>query len=303
MLNEFVFAFGITGPILILLLLGWGIKRIGLVDSHFISQANALVFNVALPTVLFLALSGNSISDAMDPTLILVGLGGTLALVAILIGVAKWIPKDQRGVFVQGSYRGNLAILGIALAVATYGDEVLPIIGLYIAVVTTAYNVLAVWVLNASGMLKQIIKNPILIGILLGMLASIIELPIPSLVINTGEYISGLTLPLALICIGATLEFKSLLSHGRSIALASFFKLIFSPLLLVGFGLWFELGPSQLGVLFFMAASPTATASYIMARQMTQHGALAAEIVAVTTALGVVSYTVGIALLRSAGLI
>ena len=303
MFNDFIFAVGITGPILLLLLLGWGVRRIGLIDTHFISQANALVFNIAMPAVLFLALSKHSLSDSMDPTLILVGVGGTLALVAVAIGVAHWIPREQRGVFVQGSYRGNLAILGIALSVATYGESILAIIGMYLAVVTTAYNILAIWVLNATGMFKQVVKNPILIGIVLGMIASAIELPIPNLILNTGEYISGLTLPLALLCIGATLEFKSLLNHGKSIALASFFKLILSPLLLVGLGLWFELGPSQLGVLYFMAASPTATASYIMARQMTKHGALAAEIVAVTTALGVVSYTFGITLLRSAGLV
>lgn len=303
MLNDFIFASGITGPILLLLLLGWGVKRIGLIDNHFISQANALVFNIAMPAVLFLALSKHSLSESMDPKLILVGVGGTLALVAFVIGAAQWIPKEQRGVFVQGSYRGNLAILGIALSVATYGESILAIIGMYLAVVTTAYNVLAIWVLNATGMFRQVVKNPILIGIVLGMLASAIDLPIPQLVINTGEYISGLTLPLALLCIGATLEFSSLRSHGTSIGLASFFKLIVSPALLVGLGLWFGLEPNQLGVLYFMAASPTATASYIMARQMTQHGALAAEIVAVTTALGVVSYTFGIAILKSAGLV
>lgn len=299
MIEQFSFAFGITGPILLLLLLGWAIRQLTLVDHHFVTQANALVFNVAMPAILFFALSRQSLTETIDLPLILVGLGGTLLLVAILLLVGQLVPKDQRGVFVQGSYRGNLAILGIALAVATYGQSVLPLIALYIAVVTTAYNVVAIWLLNASDVGKRILKNPILIGIVAGVAASAIELDIPDIFVATGEYISGLALPLALLCIGATLEFKSLFSHGRSISLAVFFKLIFSPLLLVGLGMLFELGTLQLGVLYFMAASPTATASYIMARQMTQHGALAAEIVAVTTALGVITYTFGIAMLSS----
>ena len=90
-----------------------------------------------------------------------------------------------------------------------------------------------------------------------------------------------------MICIGATLDFSSLFGNSRAILLAVFFKLIVSPLLLVGLGIAFGLGDIQIGILFFLAASPTATASYIMARQMTAHGALAGEIVAVTTALGV----------------
>lgn len=303
MLEQFNFAFGITGPILLLLLLGWAVRQLNLVDHHFVTQANAFVFNVAMPAILFFALSRQSLTETIDLPLILVGLGGTLLLVAILLLVGQLVPKDQRGVFVQGSYRGNLAILGIALAVATYGERVLPLVALYIAVVTTAYNLVAIWLLNASDVGKRIVKNPILIGIVAGVAASAIELEIPELFVNTGNYISGLALPLALLCIGATLEFKSLLGHGRSIALAAFFKLIFSPLLLVGLGILFNVGNLQLGILFFMAASPTATASYIMARQMTQHGALAAEIVAVTTTLGVLSYTIGIAMLSSLGFV
>ena len=303
MLEQFNFAFGITGPILLLLLLGWAVRQLNLVDHHFVTQANAFVFNVAMPAILFFALSRQSLTETIDLPLILVGLGGTLLLVAILLLVGQLVPKDQRGVFVQGSYRGNLAILGIALAVATYGERVLPLVALYIAVVTTAYNLVAIWLLNASDVGKRIVKNPILIGIVAGVAASAVELEIPELFVNTGNYISGLALPLALLCIGATLEFKSLLGHGRSIALAAFFKLIFSPLLLVGLGILFNVGNLQLGILFFMAASPTATASYIMARQMTQHGALAAEIVAVTTTLGVLSYTIGIAMLSSLGFV
>lgn len=303
MLDQFLFAFAITGPILLLLMLGWGVRKSRLVDEHFVAQANKLVFNVALPVMLFFAISERSLNETIDLSLTLVGLFGTLALVGLLLIVGRLVPADQRGVFVQGSYRGNLAILGVALTVATYGEEALSVAAVYIAVVTTAYNILAVWVLNSQGVLRQLIRNPILIGIASGAAVSALGIPVPMLFRDTADYIGGMTLPLALICIGATLEFGSLLSHGRSISLAVLFKLVVSPLLLVSLGLAFGLHSDQLGILFFMAASPTATASYIMARQMTSHGALAAEIVAVTTALGVLSNTVGIAVLNAYGLV
>ena len=303
MLSQLNFAFGITGPILLILFIGWAIRQLKWVDQAFIEQANTVVFNIAMPVMLFFAISSGSFKEVVDLTLTLVGALGTLVLIALLLLVGKLLPKDQRGVFVQGSYRGNLAILGLALCVATYGDDILPIVALYIGVVTTVYNVLAVYVLNSTGAFTKVLKNPILIGIVTGALASLINLPVPVFIESTGDYLAQLTLPLALLCIGATLDFRSLKAHGRSISLAVFFKLLASPMLLVGMGVVAGLDAQAVGVLFFMSASPTATASYIMARQMTSHGALAAEIVAVTTVLGVVTYTIGLAILRSSGFV
>lgn len=303
MIDELAFAFGITGPVLVLLILGRSLHAIELVDDHFVAKANALVFNVALPALLFFSIAGSSFGDAFDPTLTLVGLAGTLLLIGLLLLVGRLLPADQRGVFVQGSYRGNLAILGVALAVATYGERVLPLVALYIAVVTTVYNVVAVWLLESSGALRQIARNPILLGIGAGFLVSLAGLPVPRFLERTGDYLAAMALPIALLCIGANLDHRSVREHGTTIALATFFKLVASPLLLVGLGLAAGLEGERLGVLFFLAASPTASASYIMARQMTAHGALAAEIIAVTTALGVIAYTVGLALLRGAGLV
>lgn len=299
MLSQLQFAFGITGPILLLLIIGWSVRTLGWVNDTFVSQANTVVFNIAMPVMLFFAISSSSFDQALNLALTLVGAVGTLAFVCLLLIVGRVLPLDQRGVFIQGSYRGNLAILGVALCVATYGDSVLPMVALYIGVVTTVYNVLAIWVLNSSGALTRIAKNPILIGIVTGAIASLVQLPIPVFIESTGQYLAQMTLPLALLCIGATLEFSSLRTHGKSISLAVFFKLLVSPILLVGAGYMAGLSHTELGVLFFMSASPTATASYIMAKQMTSHGALAAEIVAVTTALGVLTYTLGLALLRS----
>ena len=303
MIANLQFAFNITGPVLLLLLLGWSIRQIGWLQEAFIAQANTLVFNITLPVMLFFAISSGTFNESLNIELTLVGSIGTLMLIGILLLVGKVLPADQRGVFVQGSYRGNLAILGVALCVATYGESVLPMVALYIGVVTTLYNVLAVWVLNSTGAFSKIVKNPILIGIVSGALASLVSLPVPEFLETSGQYLAQMTLPLALLCIGATLDFRSLRTHGKSITLAVVFKLLASPIILVGLGVLFNLDGQALGILFFMSASPTATASYIMARQMTAHGALAAEIVATTTALGVLSYTVGLMILKTYGLL
>lgn len=299
--EQLSFAFGITGPVLLLLGLGAVVRRVGLIGTDFIRQANALVYTVALPVMLYFAIATRPITAAFDPVMSVIGVGGTLLIVVMALAVGQLLPKDQRGVFVQGSYRGNLAVLGIALALATYGEESLPLMAVYIAIVTTVYNLVAIWLLDSTGALGQIIRNPILIGIVGGVAGSLLNVPAPAVLVTTGEYLTSLTLPLALLCIGASLELKSLSEHRRSLALAAVFKLIISPILLVGLGLAVGLRDERIGILFFLAASPTATASYVIASRLTNHGKLAAEIIAVTSALGVASFTVGLALLRTFG--
>lgn len=302
LLADFSFAFGITGPILLLLMLGAGVRRVQLIDDEFIRQANGLVYNLALPIMLYFAIATRPISQAFDPLLCFVGVVGTLLLIVLARLVGRVLPEDQRGVFVQGSYRGNLAILGIALALATYGEDVLPLVAVYIALVTTVYNVVAVWLLDSSGAWRKIASNPILLGIVAGTTASLLNLPSPPVLERTGAYLSALTLPVALLCIGASLQLSSLSQHWRSLALASLLKLVISPVLLLGMGYAMGIRDERIGVLFFLAASPTATASYVIAAKLTKHGQLAGEIIAVTTALGVLSFTIGLTLLRAAGL-
>jgi predicted permease len=301
MIDQLGFAFGITGPVLLLLALGALVRRAGLIDQEFIRQANALVYTVALPVMLYFAIATRPITDAFDPLMSAIGVGGTLIIIAMALLVGRLLPEDQRGVFVQGSYRGNLAILGIALALATYGTDSLPMIAVYIAIVTTVYNLVAIWLLDSSGALGQIIRNPILIGIAAGSIGSLLSLPAPTILVGTADYLTALVLPVALICIGASLELKSLSEHRLSLALASIFKLIISPILLVGLGLAAGLRDERIGILFCLAASPTATASYVIASRLTRHGKLAAEIIAVTALFGVFTYTAGLALLRAYG--
>ena len=191
----------------------------------------------------------------------------------------------------------------MALTIATYGEAYLAVVGVYVAFVTTVYNVVAVWLLKSQGALLNILRNPIILGIVAGAVVSALELHVPQVLSSTGRYLSNMTLPVALICIGASVQLGSLRSHAKLVALAVSVKLILSPIVLLGIGFLLGVDREYFGILFFMAASPTASASYIMARQMTQHGPLAAEIVAVTTVFGVISFTVGIVILHAMNLV
>ncbi len=298
MLQELQFAFGVTGPILLLLLLGFTLKRTKAIDEVFVKQANGLIFNIALPVLLFFAISSKDITESFDLLFVASGVLGTLLLVVFLVLFSKRVPTQKRGVFIQGAYRGNKAIVAVALSVAAYGEAILPSLAVYIAVVTTIYNLVAVWVLNSTGALKRIITNPIIIGIILGSLASLTKIQIPAVAISTGAYISAMTLPIALICVGANIKLSSLRTNSSLVSIATLIKLVLSPLLIVSIGWLLGVRGDYLVILFFMSAAPTASASYVMAQEMTNSGELAAEIIAMTTAVSVLSITIGMAAVR-----
>jgi len=302
MIDELVFAIGVTGPILCVLLLGAVLRRVGLMEPCFTQQATRLVFNVAMPVMLFMALARSEFTTALDIRMTLVGLTGTAIVIGLALFASHRYSPEVRGVFVQGAYRGNLNVVSVALALAAYGESVLPVMAVYLAFVTTLYNIAAVWLLNAGGALRRIATNPIILGIAAGSVFSLSGLELPQIAATTGGYIANMTLPLALLCIGASMEWRSLKSSAELVGIATIIKLVVSPCLLLALAVMAGVHEDRLGILFLLSASPTASASYIMARQMTTHGTLAASIVASTTAFAAITITFGIALLRWHGL-
>lgn len=300
--QDFLFALNITGPILIILILGHVLRRTGLIDPHFIASGNKLVYNLSLPSLLFFSTVNSPLGESLDTDLVVFGSIATVLGVIVLSVVAHLLVSPEfRGVFIQGAFRSNMGIVGIAFAVNAFGPGILAKSSIYLALLTIVYNLLAVWVLrnDKQSILGLFLKNPLIVAVVLGVLVSEAGLRIPALVQTTGTHLSALTLPLALLCIGGSLRRSSFRNNHRSVVWACVFKLIIIPSAATLGALWYGFRGEDLGVLFLMMASPTAAASYVMARQMTAHGDLAAEIIAVTTAACGITVTIGLLFLKS----
>lgn len=210
---------------------------------------------------------------------------------------ALWVSHGDRGVVVQGAFRSNLGIIGIALCAKAFGHSGLTIGAILLAVVTPIYNILSVYGLNRSiqpdksinwgKTLKDIVKNPLIIAIILGFLCNWVDLKLPKVMYDAGQYLARMTLPLALIAIGGSVSFRELQSTSTLSFYAVFAKLVLVPLL-VGIGAYF-LGfrGIEIGCIMLMFASPTAAASFVMVRSMGGNHLLASNIIAVSTFLSV----------------
>ncbi|AWI78894.1 MAG: transporter [Betaproteobacteria bacterium HGW-Betaproteobacteria-13] len=302
------FSFSVTGPIFIILGLGIWLRRTGMLNDGFIEGGSRIVFSIGLPAVLFLSISKTEFGEATNLALIAFGLIGTFLVFLLLEWVAaRWVePAEDRGVVVQGGFRSNMGIIGLAYCVNAYGDAGLVAAALYLGLVTILFNVLAVVTLSRSlhrrqgtgRMVKGIVTNPLIIGIVLALPVSWLQIPLPKVAVQSAQYFADLTLPLALLCTGATLNFRSLRLEMSNTLLAASSKLVLVPLLFALGGIVAGFRGVDLGVLLLMSSAPTAAASYVMVRAMGGNSVLAANIIALTTLGSILCTSIGIVVLK-----
>ena len=311
-LDSLSFSFTVTAPIFIVLFLGLYLKHRNFINDEFIDISSKIMFNIALPCLLFFTIVKTPLSEINNIPLIAYGLASTLIIYLSLEWWAKRLePISDRGVFVQGSFRGNLGFIGLAYCVNAYGDEGLVAASLYIGFLTAMYNILAVFTLNRSmskefspqKISKMLITNPLIMAILLAVLFSSLRIPVPEFAEKAGGYLGNLALPLALLCTGGALNFNELKTNPRKTIYATFCKLILIPLLMILGGFAIGLRGIDLGVLLFMSSAPTATASFVMVKAMGGNYKLAANIIALTTLGSLFTVSVAIVFLRSVHLI
>lgn len=307
------FSLSITMPIFFILALGVLLYRIQLINDAFIEVASKLVFNITLPALLFISISKTPVSENTNFSLVIYGMSAVLVTYLILEWIAALsIPeKADRGVVVQGAFRSNMGIIGLAYCVNAYGEEVFSVASIYLGGVTILFNVLSVITLNKAmeregnliNTVKSILKNPLIISITSAILVSSTGIQLPETVLRTGDYFAQMTLPLALLCAGATLSFKTMQFNMSSTLIATGGKLILTPVLIIMGGYFLGFRGMDLGVLMLMSSAPSAAAGYVMVRAMGGNAILSANIIVITTVASLLTTSLGVTLLRAYGLI
>ena len=135
--EQFIAAASITGPVIIILLLGYLLKKIRLVNQAFVAGGNKLIFNVSLPCFLFLSIATGSLKQGLNLPLILFAITATITSVVVIWYYAKWFFEPEKiAVFTQCAFRGNMAIISLALCVSAFGPEVITLAATYLAALT-----------------------------------------------------------------------------------------------------------------------------------------------------------------------
>ena len=313
-MSNLIYSINATLPIFLLIILGKVLKTTKIINDEFTKTADRYVFRIALPALLFSDLTENNVGSAFDGKYVLFCFSVTIFSIAVLWGLTEKFMKneEQKGAFIQGSYRSSAAILGLAFINNMYdsvGMAPLMIIGC-----VPLYNIFAVIILTLKGdnggkkpNMKEtfinVMKNPILLSILIALPFALLNLHFPSFVNKAIGSVANTATPLALISIGASFEGKKALKKMKPTLLASFIKLILLVGLFLPLAGFFGYRNQELMALLVMLGSPTTVSSYIMAKNTGNDGILTSSIIVLTTLLSSLTLTLWIFVLKSFGVL
>ena len=313
-MSNLIYSINATLPIFLLIILGKVLKTTKIINDEFTKTADRYVFRIALPALLFSDLTENNVGSAFDGKYVLFCFSVTIFSIAVLWGLTVKFMKneEQKGAFIQGSYRSSAAILGLAFINNMYdsvGMAPLMIIGC-----VPLYNIFAVIILTLKGdnggkkpNMKEtfinVMKNPILLSILIALPFALLNLHFPSFVNKAIGSVANTATPLALISIGASFEGKKALKKMKPTLLASFIKLILLASLFLPLAVFFGYRNQELMALLVMLGSPTTVSSYIMAKNTGNDGILTSSIIVLTTLLSSLTLTLWIFVLKSFGVL
>ncbi|MBI2419370.1 MAG: AEC family transporter [Ignavibacteriales bacterium] len=314
-LDSFLFIAATVFPVFIIILLGYFLFIRKIINKEFNSAASRLVFNIALPCLVFKEIANAPLDQMIDTGFVAFIYVATFlsAMLAWVIGLRFRGNGASQGAFVQGSFRGNFAIIGLALLGNTGNSLLMTKGAIALAFILPFYNVLSILVLalplkqekgiTARGLLKEIYTNPLIIALLMGVLFSLLKIPLPDMVFRSAGYLSSMAMPLALIGIGASLAGSNIRHLPSGAFLAATLKVCIFPLILTVIAFFCGYKGDDLMVLFILFSSPTAIVSYIMADAMGSDSYMAGAIILISTILSIGSISIGLIILKSYALI
>lgn len=337
-MNTLIFAANSVLPIILVIILGYYLRRINFFDDNFLKIANKVVFNVCLPAYLFYNVYGIDSFSQVNWALVLYCVAIILVLYFIGFVCTLLYTKDsgKRGALIQCVFRSNFAIIGLTLAEAIGGSDAVSIAAVLSAFSIPLFNVLAVITLSIFGnckegkptvknILKSIAKNPLIIGVCLALVCLVIRKlePVNSagqpiftiennlpFLFKAIKSVSGIASPLALLVLGGQFTFSAVRSLAGDIVYGTLWRLVITPVAAIGTLALLSANTSIITAtatdypaLIALFASPVAVSSAIMAEAMDCHGELARQLVVWTSLASIVTIFAGIVILRVTALI
>ena len=226
--NDLIFSANVIVPIFLLIMLGYFLTRIKLWDGHFLKIANNVCFKVLLPVLLFYNVATANIFEVFNLKLLLYIYGCTILIFGIIFFIVPLFIKDQkkRGVMIQGTFRSNFLLFGVPLSLSIGGDSGAVLAAVIAAFYVPLINLLSVVSLyvfsdapnkNIKSALLGIVKNPLIIGGVTGLIFSLIRnligFELPEMLDTTLLNIKSTATPLAFLILGGDLKFGNMIRN------------------------------------------------------------------------------------------
>lgn len=265
-------------PIFLLIALGYGFKRVSFPSLEFWPMMDRFTYYVLFPSLLIYKLSMANLSEINSFDVVLTGLISLvlMLLLTLFLGRFKRIENKAFTSVIQGAIRFNTYVF-LALVDSLLGDSGLVIAAVLIAFAIPFINFLCIGAfsyfinkddLNFFKFLKSIFTNPLIVACLIGGMLNASGIALPVVALKTLAILSAAALPLGLLSVGVGLELSHMSSAKYELFLSVVLKLIIFPVVIFGVAYFFNISKEALLVLIIFASMPTASSSYILARQL-----------------------------------
>lgn len=308
-MDSLLFAINAIAPIIIMVLIGYFLKKLKLINSDFAKTTNKLVFNIFMPVMLFLNIYNIDNLSTQDFTYMwyIIGFVILVFLIGIPLVILTTSENEKRGVLAQSTFRSSYSLIGIPLAEALNGTLGVACATLLAAIIIPLFNILAVIsfsIFNPNGdkpsikkILLSIIKNPLILGIAFGLITLLIQSSLNNIGIDFRlekigplytilGYLSRITIPLALIVLGAQFEFSVVKDMKKEIIFGTLARTLIVPLLTIFIAFIIfknKFLPAHFACIVATFATPITVAIVPMAQEMKSDEILAGQLVVWTT--------------------
>ncbi len=324
MLQNLYVTLKVVFPFLFYLCFGLVLRKMGLFPEDFSGRLNRFLTRILLPVYMFNSIYNKDVGRAFkEPVALYAGLG-TLAVMLLLMAVMPLFEKDpaKQAALVHGGCRSNAMVFALPIAQGLFGEDV-PEIVIVLAVVVLVNNLEAVPMMeyyrskvrrqqgketvrtriSPKMLLIDCLKTPLLDAVVLGIVWSLLRIPMPEMMETAVKGLSGTVIPLCFIVLGARLDFGHLKANRKSVILISLVKLFAVPALFIILPLLLGWTERNLVAVLVGFGAPSAVIAYAMTEAYECDGKMAGEIVSLTSFLSIFSIFLWIFAFKQLGLI
>lgn len=315
MLDSFLFSVNTVMPLFFLIALGVILKRTGFLSGKFFVAGNKMVFYILLPITIFNSVFSTDLNELASIGFAAFAIGATVLSFAAIWALSVFFIKDKRilGAFVQGAFRANTVFVGIPLMRNLAGEVGVARFAFIIALIMPVYNICSILLLSVctetgeklklKTVLLTILKNPLIIATVIGITLNLFNVELPQTVTRTLSDLSGMSTPMALVCLGGGITFLGFNEKFKFSVIASLLKTVVLPVAFTAAAYALGFRGIDLAAFMVLGGLPSAISGYVMVVQLGGDAYTAGNIVLISTLLSAVTLTLFVYVMMVLGLL
>lgn len=317
MLSNLITCLNVVMPLMLVVALGYILHDRGFINDSFVRDGVKLTFSIGFPCSLINSFSTMDLAAVMNVKLVVLVVSAVILSAVIPMIVLPLFVKDRRiaASMAQSMFRTNVMVQGYSLLVNVYGEGNIAQGEVLLPFIMIANNLMAPLIfifmipdnggkkLGLPGLIKKILSNPLFFGSVIGVLLSVCHITLPTLVQSALSQVGKLATPLSLICMGAELRFDTIRSGLKYTLPSALVRLVVVPTIVTLMGIALGFRGIELGSIFLMFSTASATACFVMAASMGGDTDIAAQSICLSVLLSAFTVTAGLFVLLQLNLI